>query len=82
MNSNRHNFNSRPVGPLCHFKHIINEKKERKKITQRQKVNKDIIENIYTYVSEKTPLYVDILFIVWKSSRKNEKKILVKGNGN
>lgn len=34
------NFNIQPVGLVCHFKHIINEKR---KITQRQEVNKDTI---------------------------------------
>lgn len=28
INNSKHRFNNRPVGPICHFKHIMHEKRK------------------------------------------------------
>lgn len=48
IESKKNIFKSWPVGPICHFKHIILViLRGKMKITQRQKVVKDMINNIH-----------------------------------
>lgn len=53
ISSNKHRFNTRPIGPIRLFKHIINEKK---KIAQCQEVNRDMIELKHACISIDIPL--------------------------